>query len=345
MKLNTTFSNAPPNSLLVVDGDWVAYKIASALEKKSIHVFDEKDVFVKEYKTRTKFKEDTKNYNSTFRIEDCQTLPKKYKDTLSFLMNKMVRDMLNTANCESILFALGGKDNFRNDLDLPQKYKGNRDGTIRPLALTETREFVSETFPTVFSENEEADDIISKYQFLSSQSTDRHIVVATLDKDARGTPGTLFNPDEGKIVHIKGLGFLERIEKVSSAGKKSYKFYGEGRKWFYAQLLTGDKADNYFPCDYYKTLKGNPSKSPLITDLKCFNILQKCTTDKECWAAIAAQYKEWYGDITDWVTWDQRTVKGNWLDMLQVYVDVVHMRRFDNDRVDVRQVLKTLGVI
>ena len=63
MKLNTTFSNAPPNSLLVVDGDWVAYKIASALEKKSIHVFDEKDVFVKEYKTRTKFKEDTKNYN------------------------------------------------------------------------------------------------------------------------------------------------------------------------------------------------------------------------------------------------------------------------------------------
>lgn len=345
MKAKDMFSNAPAGSLLVVDGDWVAYKIASALEKKSIRVYDEQEKFVKEYKTRTKFKEDSKNYNPNFRIEDCQSLPKKYQDTLKFLIDKMARDMLARANCESILFALGGKENFRNDLALPQKYKGNRDDTLRPVALSEVREYIAENHPTVFSVNEEADDIISKYQFQSYQDPSKHIVVATLDKDARGTPGNLYNPEEDTIVRIEGLGFLQRIEKVSSAGKKSYKLYGEGRKWFYAQLLTGDKADNYFPCDYYKHLIGNASKSPLITDLKCFNKLDSCKTDAECWKVITDQYKEWYEGIDHWVNWEGKTVQGTWLDLLQMYVDVVHMRRVDNDRVDVRSLLKKFGLI
>lgn len=345
MKARDMFSNAPADSLLVVDGDWVAYKIASALEKKTIRVYDQQDTFVNEYKTRTKFKEDSKNYNISYRIEDCQTLPKKYKDTMSFLIGKMVKDMLAKSNCEKILFALGGKENFRNELDLPQKYKGNRDSTIRPLALGEVRDFIAENYPTVFSENEEADDIISKYQYQSFVDKEKHIVVATLDKDARGTPGTLFNPEEDTIVRIEGLGFVQRIEKVSSSGKKSYKLYGEGRKWFYSQLLTGDKADNYFPCDFYKMSVGNTSKSPLITDLKCFNMLDKCTTDKECWEVIMSQYKTWYAGIDHWLNWEGEKVEGNWIDMLQVYVDVVHMRRFDNDRVDVRTVLKKFDLI
>jgi hypothetical protein len=345
MRAKDMFSNAPSGSLTVVDGDWIAYKVASALEKKSVRVYDLDGTFVKEYKTRTKFKEDAKNYNPNFTIEDCQSLPKKYKDTMAFLIQRMVSDILRQANCESILFALGGKENFRNELDLPQKYKGNRDDTLRPLSLSEVRDFIANTYPTVFSENEEADDIISKYQFLSYQDPTKHIVVATLDKDARGTPGNLLNPDENKLVRIEGLGFLERQEKVSSAGKKSYKLYGEGRKWFYAQLLTGDKADNYFPCDYYKTVVGNDSKSPLITDLKCFNMLNECKTDAECWNVIVQQYREWYGQIDSWVNWKGETVKGTWIDILQVYVDVVHMRRFDNDRVDVRTLLTKFGLI
>lgn len=60
MQARDMFSNAPVDSLLVVDGDWVAYKIASALEKKTIRVYNEQDTFVNEYKTRTKFKEDSK---------------------------------------------------------------------------------------------------------------------------------------------------------------------------------------------------------------------------------------------------------------------------------------------
>ena len=38
-------------------------------------------------------------------------------------------------------------------------------------------------------------------------------------------------------------------------------------------------------------------------------------------------------------------VKGDWIDILQMYVDVVHMRRFDNDRVDVKSVLTKFELI
>ena len=38
---------APEDSLVVIDADWLAYMIACALEKKSVKVYDENDVFVK----------------------------------------------------------------------------------------------------------------------------------------------------------------------------------------------------------------------------------------------------------------------------------------------------------
>lgn len=332
--------------LAVFDGDWVAFKIASALEKKTVRVFDDKNNFVKEYKTRTKFKEDTKNYNASYTIEDCQSLPKNYQDNMAFLVRKLIKDLLRETGCNKVLIALGQDTNFRKELHLPQKYKGNRDETIRPLALSEVREFLANTYPTIFSVNEEADDIISKYQFLSYTDKSKRIVAITLDKDARGTPGYLYNPDNKSLIFIDGLGFLRRIEKISpTTKKKSYKLYGEGRKWFYSQLLTGDKADHYYPCDYYKILKDIDTKAPIITDLKCFNMLNPCTTDKECWKVIIDQYKEWYGTITDWVDWQGNVVKGTWLDILQMYVDVVHMRRFDDDRVIVKDVLKKLGLV
>lgn len=110
-------------------------------------------------------------------------------------------------------------------------------------------------------------------------------------------------------------------------------------------MLTGDKADDYYPCDIYKQITNNSSKSPLITDLKCFNLLKDCTSDKECWQAIVTIYKGWYENISTWKDWEGNEVKGDWIDILQMYVDVVHMRRFDNDRVDVKSVLTKFELI
>lgn len=345
MKQRDVFSNAPEDSLVVIDADWLAYMVACALEKKSVKVYDENDVFVKEYKNKTKFKEDTRNYNANFRIEDSQSLPASYKNNMAFLIRNQIKGFLAATNCQNYLLALGGSTNFRNDLKLPCQYKGSRKDVIKPLALYEVRDYLKNNFNCVISEDEEADDIISKYQFMSFKDRSRRIVACTLDKDARGTPGYLYNPNESKLVFIEGLGFVERNPKESASGKKSYKFYGEGRKWFYSQLLTGDKADDYYPCDVYKQITNNPSKSPIITDLKCFNLLKDCTSDKECWQAIVSVYRGWYENTLAWKDWQGNEVKGNWIDILQMYVDVVHMRRFDNDRVDVKSVLTKFELI
>ena len=345
MKQRDVFSNAPEDSLVVIDADWLAFLVSSALEKKSVKVYDENNVFVKEYKNRTKFKDDTKNFNSNFRIEDSQSLPSNYKNNMAFLVKNKIKSFLVSTNCQDYLLALGGPTNFRNDLKLPCQYKGSRKDLIKPLSLYEVRDYLKDNFKCIISDGEEADDIISKYQFMSFKDRSRRIVACTLDKDARGTPGYLYNPNENKLVFIEGLGFVERTAKESAAGKKTYKFYGEGRKWFYAQLLTGDKADDYYPCDIHKQITNNDSKSPLITDLKCFNMLKDCTTDKECWEAIVSVYRGWYENISAWKDWQGNEVKGDWIDILQMYVDVVHMRRFDKDRVDVRSVLTKFELI
>lgn len=345
MKSKDIFSDAPEDSLLVIDGDWLAFMVACALEKKSVKIYDESDVFVKEYKNKTLFKADTKNYNPNFRIEDSQSLPKNYKSNMIFLVKKHIAKFLLESKCQSVLIAMGGPTNFRTDLHLPKAYKGSRKDLAKPLALYEVRDYVTNTFPSVISEGEEADDILSKYQFMSYQNRERRIVACTLDKDARGTPGYLYNPNESYLTFIDGLGYVERTAKESTSGTKKYKFYGEGRKWFYAQLLTGDKADDYYPCDIYKQITENPSKSPLITDLKAFNYLNPCTTDKECWEVISNIYKEWYKDVKEWKDFKGKTVTGDWIDILQLYVDVVHMRRFENDRVIVKNVLSKFDII
>lgn len=325
--------------LLVVDGDWICFKIASILEKKEVRVFNPDGDFVNKYKNRTEYKK-SKNFEESFEIKDSQQLIKSYQAIMAYRSRVLVNDFLKASGCDEVLMALGGSTNFRDRLPLPNKYKGNRDGTLRPLALKETRDFIATTFPTVFSEDEEADDIISKYQYTYSTTKKDRIVVCTLDKDARGTPGLLFNPDKNTVVDIDGLGFLT-LSKANSG----YKLYGEGRKWFYSQLITGDKADNYFPCDLHRKLSNNPSKSPLYTDFKCFNVLDKCETDAQCLALIKDIYYDWYKDVTEWESWDGILVKGTWIDILQMYFDVVHMRRFENDRIDVKSLLTRFGLL
>lgn len=341
MNPNTSFSNplVKRGGLLVIDGDWLAYKVAAILEKKEVRVFDTDGNFVNNYKNKTEYK-NCATYNPNFEIKDSQKLIKSYQSTMDYRLRVLVKTFLDATGCTEVLIAMGGPDNFRDLLNLPEKYKGNRDGSIRPLALKETRDRVCEIFPYVVAVGEEADDIISKYQYTYSKNRSERIVVCTLDKDARGTPGLLYNPDKNTLVDIDGLGFLKLTK-----GSSGYKLYGEGRKWFYAQLLTGDKADNYFPCDLHRKLTNNSSKSPVITDYKCFNLLDECKTDAECLKVIKDTYYGWYKDVTEWTTWTGKTVKGDWKDILQMYFDVVHMRRFDDDRVDVNALLARFGLL
>jgi hypothetical protein len=180
-------------------------------------------------------------------------------------------------------------------------------------------------YTTEYSEYEEADDLISKYQYEGRK--DQSVIVVTEDKDAKQTPGWLYNPRKETLTDCNGLGHIELITKISTSGKKSYKLEGHGRLWFYSQCVLGDKIDSYHPFP------------KVYTDYKVYNLLKDCKDDKEAWTVLAAEYKIHYDSISEWTDWQGITHKGTWVDILQTYVDVVHMRRWDLDRIDAKNVL------
>ena len=323
-------------SILVIDGDFLAFKVSSVLETRCVKVFDE-DEELYTFKNKTAFKK-SDQYNPEFIVKDSQVLKSNYKISMTYITKSIVNNLLKSSNTTTLLIVLGGETNFRDRLSLPVTYKGNRIDKIRPLALKETKNNFSKLYTTIYAEDEEADDLISKFQYKSYIEKNKDIIVCTPDKDAKGTPGNLFHPEDKYLTSIEGLGFVS-IKQTSKI-----KLIGEGRKFFYSQLLTGDPVDNYFPCDIYKQKNNVSKKSAILSDFKVFNLLKDLNTDKECLKVIKDVYYNWYKDVSFWTDYNGNKVEGDWLDILQMYCDTVHMRRWDNDRIDIKKVLSDMEI-
>lgn len=161
---------------------------------------------------------------------------------------------------------------------------------------------------------------------------DKSYVVCTEDKDADQTPGYKFNPRTKEIKCCNGFGALELIVKESVSGNKSYKVKGYGRSFFYFQLATGDPVDTYSPF------------KPAKTHYRFYKEFNGIDNDKDAWQYVVNEYKTYFGDIKEYTAWDGSVIVGGWLEILQVYADVVHMQRWVGDRIDVQKTLDKLGV-
>lgn len=326
------------NSILVIDNDFLSFKIASVLEHKCIKVYDKDNEFVGRFKHRTEFKNSDK-FNSEHRVEDSQSLKNDYKNSMSYLFNHFIKQYLKETDTKEVILVGGGPTNFRDNLPLPTKYKGNRDDTLRPLALKECKQFGLNNYPSLISDNCEADDLISMFQFRSSLDTENKIIVLTPDKDAKQTQGKLYVPGD-KLYDISGVGFVG-LKKLTKRTKLEF----QGRISIAAQLLLGDSSDNYYGCSYYRILTKNSKKSGMLTDLKVYELLKDCITDKDYLQVVHDQYFKWYKDINHWIDWQGNKIEGDYIDLLQVYWDVVFMQRWKDDKVDVRKLLITNGII
>ncbi|QZI86123.1 hypothetical protein PODOV006v2_p0029 [Vibrio phage 15E36.1] len=145
------------------------------------------------------------------------------------------------------------------------------------------------------------------------------VVIASSDKDSAITPCWNWNPDTYKMQWVTKLG--ELVPKYKNAMVKDYayvgtgvfwkkgekagqektkrvcigekpssaitKLKGSGLKFFYAQILMGDAADNY---------KGLPNWG--MTG--AYNLLCNCKSEKELYMAVLKAYKEVYGTGTHW---------------------------------------------
>lgn len=134
-------------------------------------------------------------------------------------VDSLLDDCLYHVNHEGYQVYLTGKGNFRDEIAVTHEYKGHRKKVEKPEHLYDLRQHLLNNWDAVLSEGEEADDMIA----IAATEYGPEAIIASIDKDMLQVPCWNYNPRSGVL------------RSVSE---------DEGRKFFYTQILTGDKADN-----------------------------------------------------------------------------------------------------
>ncbi len=312
----------------IIDGDLLAFKASAANETRSVEALHNPTGRTKVFKHRTEFKETIDL--GKFPLDSFTITDKQEAAEISYALHtvkKMIEGICKTCKTDQYEIYLSGDDNFRDTLPLPSKYKGNRAGLMRPLQLTEVKDYLINVHNAVVVKGE-ADDKISIRQYEGIKSKIKVIGCST-DKDSLGTDGYILNWDTmDKPMLIKGLGELRIDEKG--------KVRGHGSKWKYLQWIVGDTIDGLNPCELAKVKFGEKSGYKVLVDIE---------TDKECWQAVHDLYLKWYPEKVTFI--DQVGIKQcfDYLDIAQVYWDGIHMMRWEDDRVDIKSVMQKMNIL
>lgn len=163
-------------------------------------------------------------------------------------LKRSIQNIVKGSQCNRFKVVLSGDTNFREDIATIQKYKGNRDDSVKPHHFEYLRDWLKEMPYTIISDNEEADDVLSKAMMQGH-------VGATIDKDLNNTPGLHYNFNTNERYEVDAL-------------TASYNFY--------RQMLVGDRADNI------PGIKGVGAVTAhkLLTDCKTANEMEDVIYEK-----------------------------------------------------------------
>jgi hypothetical protein len=316
--------------LAVIDGDEIAFIVASACEKRTVKLTNALSEQSAVFKNKTEFKNFTKGLEvpeELFTLEEIQTA-----DDLPSALHtvKVILENIKTAcAATAIEIYLSGKDNFRDLIPLPSKYKSNRADVLKPLLLKDIRAYLVRKGAKII-DGQEVDDVVA-HRMWDGYKSDKKIIGVTADKDACGSAGWLYNRDKmeaPEFIDGKGVGELHLDGKN--------KVRGTGRKWGYLQWLIGDPTDGYNPCEICGVRYGEKSAYKLLEPLK---------TDKECIQAVYDQYKAWYPAEVKYTAYTGEEITTDVIGVMQMYMDCYRMRRFPDDKVFVKDILAKLEIV
>lgn len=307
-------------TVLIIDGDLTAYQAAAVVEKRSVEVLHIRSGRTRIFKTRTEFKDFLKEKNMEYKEGSYSFTDIQEAAPLSHAC-KIVKNMI-TSTTEKLKATMtevwigDNSSNFRNNLDLPVKYKGSRDDMLRPLLLKGTKEYLTSNNQGGVIQDIEADDqIIIRYFELEEQG--HNPIVVTKDKDSRGCVGiTLCNPDnEEGAIKIPAFGWIRwnaEKKKIEALGLHNY-------CW---QMLVGDNSDDYGPSDLHKKKFGDKS---------ALKLLENCKSIDELFQAVEDKYKEWFPEPITYTTWQGKEVQKDYKEILELYHSCVYMKRKKDD--------------
>lgn len=169
------------------------------------------------------------------------------------------------------------KPNFRDKVAKKKVYKGSRKSD-RPKHYENLVAYVLATREVITAQGCEADDLLAIHQCAAEPLT---TIICSRDKDLKIVPGMHFGWQCGFQQQFGPAQVTEEGEiSISANGKK---LSGTGLKFFYSQILTGDKTDDY---------PGLPRCGPV----KAYAILNECNGEEEMFNAVIEAYKSFYGD-------------------------------------------------
>ena len=223
----------------------------------------------------------------------------------------MLTSVLKELGASDYVMYIGGKEEFRLNKSKLMKYKGNRDDVQKPLIFKEMRQYAIDHLDAKVVVGIEVDDQV----IIDAYSKDDHIVVG-IDKDICSQPVRGFNPDKSDLGILNGasLGELELDAKR--------KIRGYGYKFMLAQLVLGDKADNYSP-----TCKSDVK----FGDVKAHGLLHDISSEKEGLERVIEQYKLFYPEPIVTEDWRGNPMQTDWLSVLEEMFVMVNMQRVEND--------------
>lgn len=323
--------------VLVIDLDEVVFDVAAAAEQRGILVTNTTNEAQSTFKHRTEMKQFLSGLEvpeGHYLIQDTQ-VAEPARNAFATIKSKLfnLRQKFKTNNVE---LYISGKGNFRDDLALPIKYKSGRAESIRPLLLTECKEYLIKYHNAIAVNGVEVDDLVAQRMY-EGFKTGKKIIGVSSDKDQAGQGyGWIYNPNKmTEATDVNGLGELYLDDKG--------KVRGWGRKFLYMQFgMTGDPVDTYNPRDIYEQLHG---KKPTFGEKAAYKLLVDCKTDAECLTACRDLYIKWYGTGRfKYKCWKGDEHEVDYLDVMQLYLDCARMRRWKDDLVSVRDMFTRLKV-
>lgn len=230
-----------------------------------------------------------------------------------------------------------------------KEYQANRDGKVKPRYLNIMREHLAKAYPGTLHQDCEADDGMSSSQYAAIARGEEHLsVIASKDKDLRMVPGLHLDWDSG-VIHLADVFGSISLTNTPSGTPK---LIGYGQKFFWAQMLMGDQADNISGLpklvgsimDKIKPLakaSKEPRKPGACGAVTTHLVLDKVQNNLDAFRGVKALY-QLYGEQIGFKEW--RT--GEPIDWQKAFVSeaqLLWMRRNKTDALDVVRWFKEIN--
>lgn len=184
----------------------------------------------------------------------------------------------------------GSNKGDRGNQAMLKPYQEQRKGKEKPPMLDVIRTWMHKERGAIMHMDCEADDGMATAQYEAIAAGNRDLsVIASRDKDLCIVPGLQMDCATGEINDTKeDFGFL-RLDLVGE--KKTKKVVGRGWKFFWAQMLMGDAADNISGLPKVCLPQYIKKKPKACGPVMAFDILAPVESNKEAFLLVRDLYK------------------------------------------------------